>query len=250
MLWQDSKGLNRLPLSFRLGLTAFLVVAGLGYLLGLANIWVSYAPVDGKPGLSVADIRLSFYGDPSGSKLEKAVTGGMRQYLSSDADKDAVVGWIKAGGKESSFDSIQPIISTSCASCHSAEVATAGIVLASYKDISPLLASDSGKSVSRLIGLSHTHVNALLSLMFCLSVVFSFTRYSNKIKGVVMVFAFASFVIDVGSWWVAKAVAAAAPLVIVGGMCLGLAYAVLVFLPLHEIWLVKAEGGSKPKQGA
>jgi hypothetical protein len=241
MLWQDSKGLNQLPLSFRFALTAFLLVAGLGYLLGFANIWLSYAPVDQKPGLSIDDIRLSFYGDPSGSKLEKAITGSMSQYLSSEADKEAILNWIAAGGKEAAFDSIQPILSVSCDTCHSIEVATAGYITATYKHLEPLLQTDTGKSWSRLVSLSHTHVNALLPLMFCLSVVFTFTRYSNRIKGVLMVFSFASFVIDVASWWLAKLVAAFAPLVIIGGMCLGVAYAFFLILPLYELWFVKVE---------
>jgi hypothetical protein len=250
MLWQDNKGLHQLPLSFRFALTAFLMVAGLGYLLGLANIILSYSPVDQKPGLSIDDIRLSFHGDPSGSKLEKALFGSMKEYLSSEADGEAIVTWIKAGGKEASFDSVQPIFAVSCDSCHSAEVATAGIVTSTYKDIAPLLETDTGKSWSRLVGLSHTHVNALLPLMFCLSIVFSFTRFSNKVKGVVMVFSFASFVIDVASWYAAKLWGEAAILVIFGGASLGVAYAVILLLSLYELWFVKVPDGPNPGRRA
>jgi hypothetical protein len=246
MLWQDNKGLHQLPLSFRFALTAFLCVCGMGYLLGVANVWFSYVPVDQKPGLSIDDIRLSFHGDPSGSKMEKALYGSMKQYMSSDADTEAIITWIKAGGKESAFDSIQPIISGSCDMCHSAEVATAGIITSTYKDIAPLLETDTGKSISRLVGLSHTHVNALLPLMFCLSIVFSFTRYSNRLKGVIMVFSFASFVLDVGSWWLAKVWGQAAILVIFGGASLGIAYVFLLLLPLYEIWFVKVPDTANP----
>jgi hypothetical protein len=237
MLWQSNRGLDQLPLSFRLSLTAFLLVCGLGYLLGVANIWFSYAPVDTKPGLSIEDIRLSFHGDPSGSKLEKALGGTMKQYLATPADGEKIVSWIKAGGKESDFNTVQPIFDTSCNSCHSAEVATAGIVTADFKDVEPLLASDTGISWSRLITLSHVHINGLLPLMFCLSIIFSFTKFSDRVKGVVMVFSFASFTIDVFVWYIAKLYAWAAPLVIAGGACLGLAYMLLLLLPLEELWI-------------
>ena len=239
MLWQDSKGLHQLPLSMRFALTAFLLVAGLGYLLGLVNILLSYSPVDGKPGLSIEDIRLSFHGDPSGSKLEKALGGTMNQYLANPADKEAIITWIKAGGKENAFDSVQPIFANSCDACHSTEVATAGIITSTYRDIAPLLETDSGKSWSRLVDLSHVHVNALLPLMFCLSIVFSFTRFSNRVKGVLMVFSFASFVIDVASWWLAKLWGGMAITVIFGGASLGVAYAFLLLLPLYELWFAK-----------
>jgi hypothetical protein len=239
MLWQSNRGLDQLPMSFKFSLTAFLLVCGIGYLLGVANIWFSYTPVDGKPGLSIDDIRLAFNGDPSGSKLQKAIDGSMKEYLSSEADGQAIITWIKAGGNESDFSTVQPIFDISCNSCHSADVATAGYVTDSYAAIEPLLASDTGKSWSRLTGLSHTHVNALLPLMFCLAIVFSFTRFSDKLKGVVMVFAFASFTIDVAVWWMAKLWAWAAPLVIAGGMTLGVAYMILILLPLEEIWIKK-----------
>jgi len=237
MLWQSNRGLDQLPLAFRFSLTAFLLVCGLGYLLGLTNIIFSYVPVDGKPGLSIDDIRLAFNGDPSGSKLEKAIGGNMKQYLSSDSDGQAIVTWIKNGGKEADFGTVQPIFAVSCDTCHSKDVATAGYVTDSYKDIEPLLASDSGISWARLIALSHTHVNAFLPLMFCLAIVFSFTKFSDPLKGVVMVFAFASFTIDVAVWYLAKLWAWAAPLVIVGGAVLGIAYAILIILPLEELWI-------------
>ncbi|MEI6873616.1 MAG: hypothetical protein WCL50_00640 [Spirochaetota bacterium] len=249
MLWQSNRGLDQLPISFRFSLTAFLLVCGLGYLLGVANIWFSYTPVDGKPGLSIDDIRIAFHGDPSGSKLEKALGGSMKQYLSSDGDGQKIVAWIRAGGTEATFTTVQPIFDTSCNSCHSADVATAGIVTANFKNIQPLLESDSGKSWSRLAALSHTHVNALLPLMFCLSIIFSFTRFSDRLKGVVMVFSFISFTFDVFVWWIAKIFAWAAPLVIVGGATLGVAYMLLLLLPLEELWIKKIHFLlEKPKQ--
>ena len=57
---------------------------------------LTYSPVDRKPGLSLQDISLSFYGSRGGTKLEKSVDGSMRQYFTSDADYKAVKGRSRA----------------------------------------------------------------------------------------------------------------------------------------------------------
>ena len=241
MLLPTTKGLGKLDLPFKLALTAFFLVAGVGYLLGLANIWLTYTPVDTKPGLSIADIRIAFNGAPTGSKLEKALNGTMKQYLNSETDGQTIIDWIKAGGKQSDFSTVQPIFQTSCDTCHSADVATAGIVTDSYDSLKPLLATDSGISWSRLVQNSHTHVNGLVSVMFVLGLAFSFTAFSNWLKGGVIILGFLSILADVGSWWLAKMVGALAPLVIVGGASLGLSFGLMIILGLWDLWIKKSE---------
>jgi len=81
MFWKDPKGLKSIPMYSKVGISILLVVAGVGYLLGFANIVVSYAPIDEQPGLSIQDIRISFYGAREKTKLEKAIDGTMKEYL-------------------------------------------------------------------------------------------------------------------------------------------------------------------------
>jgi hypothetical protein len=241
MFWNKVEGLARLQVSSKVALTLFLCIAGIGYLFGFFNIYLSYSPVDGKPGLSVADIRIAFSGSKGATKLEKAVDGSMKQYFSGDADYQKVKEWLKAGGTEAGYGSVKGIIEESCLSCHSAEAKVGDISLASYTDVSGLLQSDSGKPVSRLVALSHTHVLATLSIVFLLCLVFSFTRFPEAAKIVVMVFSLGSIVADIGSWWLAKFVAALAPLVILGGAALALSFAALILLSLYDLWVRKAE---------
>jgi hypothetical protein len=61
-----------------------------------------------------------------------------------------------------------------------------------------------------------------------------------------MVLYFASFVLAVGSWWLAKVWGQAAILVIFGGASLGIAYVFLLLLPLYEIWFVKVPDTANP----
>ena len=240
MLWQETQGLGKIDMSFKLGLTAFLLIAGIGYLLGFANIYLSYAGVDGKPGLSIADVRIAFYGNRGVTAMQKAIDGSMKQYLASDADGVKIKDWINAGGKESGFEDVKGALA-SCIACHSKDVATAGVVLDDYKSVAPLLAQDAGMPIRLLVSLSHIHVLATLPIVFLLCLVFSFSRFGNTFKGVVILFSFASIVVDIGSWWLAKVSGAMAVLVILGGFCLAITFGVLIVLSLYDMWLRKAD---------
>lgn len=240
MFWKKVEGLTSLPVSSKVAITLFLCIAGIGYLLGFANIYLSYSPVDGKPGLSIADVRIAFSGSGSGSTLEKALDGSMKQYVDSEADAAKIKAWLKAGAKEADFGSVKEILANSCVSCHSADAKAAGVVLETYADVSPLLKADTGMSVSRLVSLSHMHVLATITILFLLCLVFSFTAFTEPVKIIVMAFSLASIAADIGSWWLAKFVSAFAVLVILGGMCLAVAFLALIVLSLYDLWLKKA----------
>ena len=241
MFWDETKALYKLPFGTKLGLTVFLLTAGIGYLLGFANIYLTYSGKDGKPGLTIQDIRIAFYGSAGGSKLEKAIEGGMRQYFASDSDFEKVRQWVKTGAKEASFATVQPALTSSCATCHSKASQTGGIVIEDYANVSALLGQDTGMSFARLVSLSHTHVLAVLPLIFVLTFVFSFSRFPRVLKSVIIVFSLLAIPADIGSWWLAKLFAPLAPLVLVGGLCLGLAFLVLVLLPLYDLWLRRTD---------
>ena len=98
MFWKKVDGLGHLPISSKVALTLFLCVAGLGYILGFFNIYLSYSPVDGKPGLSIADIRLAFSGGGGATKLEKAIDGAMKQNFASAEDYAKMKAWLNTGG--------------------------------------------------------------------------------------------------------------------------------------------------------
>jgi hypothetical protein len=242
MFWRETKGLSTVPLISKLTITVLLAVAGIGYLLGFANIYLTYSPVDQKPGLSLKDISLSFYGSRGGTELEKAVDGPMKQYFASDADYQAVKGWLASGAKESGFAQVKPIFDSSCATCHSAETAAGGAVLASYADVAKFLAQDNGKSIPRLVSISHTHVLATLAVIFLLVFIFSFTNYPAALKGVVMVFSSLAIVMDIGTWWLAKLSPALSVLVILGGILLALSFLALIVLSLIDLWFGKEAG--------
>jgi hypothetical protein len=239
MFWNDQTQLGEMRSSSKIAITAFLIAAGIGYLFGFLNIALSYSAVDTQPGMSVNDIRMSFYGKRGSTKLEKSIDGTMKQYFQSEADYQATKDWLAAGATEEGFSAIKPIFDVSCSTCHSAEARVAEVVTVDYSDLEGLLAQDKGKSASRLVSLSHTHILATAPVLFILVLIFAFTSFSETLKTIVMGFGFLALFLDIGSWWLAKAVPWGAGFVILGGASLGISFAVLAVLPLYDMWLKK-----------
>jgi hypothetical protein len=241
MFWREKRSLSAAPLSSKIALTLVLAVAGIGYLLGFANIYLTYSPTDEKPGMSIEDIRIAFYGAREKTVLEGAIDGSMKEYFNSDADYQATKEWLAAGATEDGFARIKPIFDASCSTCHSADAEVAGVVTETYQDVQAYLQQDTGKSVGRLVSLSHTHVLATLPVIFILILIFSFSRYAGWAKGLVMVYSLLSILADIGAWWLAKLAAWAAPLVILGGVSLAFAFALLIVLSFVDMWILPEE---------
>ncbi|MDA3941509.1 MAG: hypothetical protein PF693_19755 [Spirochaetia bacterium] len=140
-----------------------------GYLLGFTNIYMTYSLVDEKPGLSLEDIRLTYYGTRNKTTLEKAIDGSMKQYFANDADYKDVKDWVVDGASESGWNSdIKPIFDTTCSICHSVSTKLGGAVTEEYSDVENYLGQNSGKSWSRIVGVSHTHVLGITPFIFIL----------------------------------------------------------------------------------
>ena len=65
----SAKRFYQCTLSEKLLYTSFLLLVGLGYLMATAYLYVTHEMNDSKPGLSVADVADSYYGNRSGTKL-------------------------------------------------------------------------------------------------------------------------------------------------------------------------------------
>ena len=82
---------------------------------------------------------------------------------------------------------------------------------------------------------------ATLSVIFLLVFIFSFTRYPQALKGLVMVFSSLAILLDVGSWWLAKLSPALAVLVLLGGLSLAVSFLALIALSLVDLWFGRRE---------
>lgn len=239
MFWKDAPRLRSLSLASRIAISAFLALAGIGYVFGFLNILLTYQMTDGERGLSVADVRMAYYGS-SKSSLEGTIDGSMRQYFASDANYDAVKEWTVLGGNEATYAPVQKIFDADCVSCHNSETyAAANVELENYEDTAPFLETDSGKSVGRLVSLSHTHLLSTLVVVFLLVFVMSFSSYPDWLKTVLYIASFFAIFLDIGSWWLAKISPFFAVFVIIGGALLGTSFGALSLLGLWDVWFGK-----------
>ena len=113
--------------------------------------------------------------------------------------------------------------------------------LAGVLSVAPYLQKDTGKSISRLISLSHNHLLSTIVVVFLLVFVFSFSSFPDWLKMVLYILAFSAIVLDIGSWWLAKLAPSHAVLVIVGGVLLGTSFGALTLLGLWDTWFGKEE---------
>jgi len=134
-----------LPASWRVILTAFLALIGVGYLHALANLASRHALADRKPELTLDDLRAVFHGlsipaaqtrpaVPRSRMLEQIEPGGdMRKHLEKGGDEAirALTAWLQRGAAEAAFEqaalaqagdpSARAIIERRCLNCHNAE---------------------------------------------------------------------------------------------------------------------------------
>ena len=129
-----------------------------------------------------------------------------------------------------------------CVSCHNSDTyAAADVVLEKFGDVEPFLEQDTGKSIGRLVSLSHSHILGTITVIFLLLFIMSFSSYPQWLKLILTIVAFLAVFLDVGSWWLAKLAPGLSILVIIGGVLLGTSFGSMTLLGLWDTWFGKKE---------
>ena len=105
----DTLTLGKLSLTYRVLFTGYLLVVGLGLCMAGAQIMLTHGMADGKPGLSMNDIVYSYYGNRSGSKLEAALTGKMKDKAPAEVNF-TLIKWARDGAPYTEWDTVKPLI--------------------------------------------------------------------------------------------------------------------------------------------
>lgn len=127
-----------LPTGLRIMLTAFLAVIGCGYLVAVANIYERHRLADGKPDLSLDDIRAVYKGitveasakSETPSRMLTMIRSEMRQYFTSDADFTVLESWLKSGSAQAGLNegegkkTPRKVIVRDCLRCHGQSTGT------------------------------------------------------------------------------------------------------------------------------
>jgi len=140
--------LHSLPASAKLLLTLFLVLIGTGYLSALGNLYHQHSLADGRPGMSLGDLRAAFHGveveqvaggsNPAAVPLSRMMEmiqpgGDMRKHLVKGGEQAvrALETWLAQGAPEFDFTtkalaqagdpSAADVLMSRCLDCHNAD---------------------------------------------------------------------------------------------------------------------------------
>ncbi|MEQ1558692.1 MAG: hypothetical protein ABL933_07090 [Methyloglobulus sp.] len=226
--------------------TVFLLTIGLGYLAALANLYYTHQGLDGKAGLSLEDIEISYHGSNTQTRLGTAIQGIMEPNLKFKSDKDVILAWIHAGAHEKPYEeNIAPILNRDCIGWHSPSINPSLPDLTNYKGVS-IVAHAGGATIPFLIRVSHIHLFGIAFILFFVGKIFLLYDMNIYIKRIAVVIPFAGMLLDVMSWFVTKSIPSFAYLVIASGALMGLSMGLQVVISVYQMWFYTKSISIKP----
>jgi hypothetical protein len=225
-----------ISISERILNTVFLLTIGLGYLAALANMYYTHQGLDGKAGLSVEDVVISYYGSTTQTRLGTAVKGIMAPNLKIKSDQDVILRWIHGGATESGYnENIAPILNRDCIMCHTPSINPSLPNLTNYEGVSEV-AHGGGATIPTLVRVSHIHLFGIAFILFFIGKIFLLCEINIYVKRVAMVVPFAAMLLDVVSWFITKSIPGFAYVVIASGALMGISMGIQILLSIYQMW--------------
>jgi len=228
---------QELPISMRTLFTGALLVVGLGYLFAALYVFAAHSGADGRPGLSVEDIKITYSGSNETTVLESALQGPMSGMLPAK-DLEILLKWIRDGASKRSYsEGIETIITVNCLSCHDGSNPHLSN-LDGFENIQQVVAQDTGTDLYTLVRVSHIHLFGLTFIFFIIGFIFSHA-YLRPIwlKSLIIATPFAGVIADVLGWYVTKVFTPFAWIVLIAGMLNGLSFAVMWIVSMYQMWI-------------
>jgi hypothetical protein len=220
--------------------TGYLCTVGIGYLFALIQILFTHGMADGKFGLSVDDIVYSYYGNRSGTVLEKQLNGAMKANAP-DQERFKIMEWVRDGADAEAYkdDGIEQIIENRCVMCHNKEAS--GIPsFSNFEGLKPYTTEDTGATFASLTRVSHIHLFGISFIFMFVGLIFSFAETTTtQYKCIAIGMPYGFLIADIMSWWLTKIHPMFAWLVIFAGMGMGISFMFMWVTSILEMWLFK-----------
>lgn len=235
---------DQLPQALKVLYTMVLLILGLGYIFAMIQIYEVHSGRDGRPGLSVEDIRIAYSGSKTDTRLEAALKGPMAGMLPGE-ERARIIAWVRQGGEEGTFSqTVQPILQNRCLGCHNGSnphIPT----LTSYQEVKNLAQLDTGMSIGTLVRVSHIHLFGLTFIFAFTGLIFSHAYVRrNYIKSIAVAMPFVAIILDIMSWWLTKVSTPFAYVVFAGGALMGVSFAYQWFVSMYQLWFFKCPDDS------
>lgn len=223
--------------------TVFLLTISLGYLMALANLYYTHQGKDGKAGLSIEDVVISYHGSNAQTRLGTAISGIMEPNLKVKSDKDVILSWIQNGADEQPYnEKIAPILNRDCIICHTPTINPSLPDLTSFKSVAEA-AHTRGATIPLLIRVSHIHIFGIAFILFFIGKVFILCDINVMLKRVIVVIPFAAMLLDVLSWFLTKAHPSFAYVVVGSGALMGMSMGFQLLLSIYQMWFYHKDPG-------
>lgn len=227
--------LAKLPVTFKVLFTGFLLVIGVGLLMAGLQIMETHGKADGKPGISINDIVYSYYGNRSGSKLESMLNGQMKAMAPEDV-RFKLIQWARDGASIKDWNSeIQPLMTQYCVACHGPGASQPDF--SQFENVKKVAEVDEGASIASLTRVSHIHLFGIAFIFLYVGWIFALAQHPQRWKLILISTPFAFLILDVLSWWLTKYIPAFAWLTMIGGFGYSLASTIMIFTSLVQMWL-------------
>lgn len=239
--------LTELSLLLKIVFTLFIVMIGIAYLVSVLNLYLTYHLTDGKPGLSIDDLRRSFYGQRNRSLLAAKIDGGsMEQFLPFPGEKETILSWLQDGVSREGYENIKHIFEDRCVTCHTLDGLMSRRPLTMFEEVEEVTVVDRGEPISLWARVAHTHLMSLAVIFLCLSVIFSFCGVGQKMKAFFMPLPFLALFLDFGARALIKYVPSFVYVMAAAGALMALSMMVLTLGPLYEMWIRGRKVSNEP----
>lgn len=216
--------------------TVFLLTIGLGYLAALANLYYTHQGLDGKAGLSMEDVVISYHGSNTQTRLGTAIKGIMKPNLKYASDQDVIMEWINSGADESGYnEKIAPILNRDCVICHTPSINPSLPDLTNYAGVAEV-AHAGGATIPTLVRVSHIHLFGIAFILFFIGKIFLLCDINVYVKRVAVVIPFAAMLLDVISWFITKSTPSFAYVVVISGALMGVSMGFQILLSIYQMW--------------
>lgn len=230
---------QELPPTMRTLFTGTLLLLGLGYLFAAIYVFAAHSEADGRPGLWVEDIKVTYGGSADITPMEQALRGPMSGMLP-PPDLDTILEWIDEGARKRDFEaSIKTILEADCLSCHDGSNPHLSN-LDGYDNVALLVAGDTGADLHTLVRVSHIHFFGLTFIFFIVGFIFSHAYVRPVwIKHLAIALPFLGVMLDVLGWYVTKVFSPFAWVVLIAGFINALAFAFMWIVSMYQMWLYR-----------
>lgn len=226
-------------MGMRVLFTCTLLVLGLGYAFAAMYIFAAHSGADGKPGLSVEDIKITYSGSKETTQLESALRGPMSGMLP-QRDLAAMLAWIREGADKKTYtSSIEGIVKENCLICHDGSNPHLAN-LDGYENIQTVVEQNTGADLFTLVRVSHIHLFGLTFIFFIMGFIFSHAYVRPLwLKWLLIAAPFGGVTMDVLGWYVTKVFTPFAWGVLLAGMINALSFAVMWAISMYQMWFYK-----------